>query len=333
MDNPLFFQLTDWQTSFVDQFVSRTVQRSLLVAPAGTGKTATALAASQKLIEAGAIDSVLIISDHAMIRDHWRDVASRFGMELQTSLDRYLHSTGITTTSRSLKDVDLIDAAAISRRWLIVSDEAKNLGAAAALVDRMLQSNAKSRALIISRVPQTDNSFDAEFSFSSETFLSPIIIAEPATQLRIVTYSPSVALLQRLRNRGATIDDLSWREFETVIATLLEEDGYTVELTRGTKDGGVDVIAIKDLGPNGYFKALWQAKKQSVKNKVGISVIRELADTRQEFGASKGIIVTSSLLTRGALERIDRDKYLLGKVDRNELQTWINKTLLYQNGN
>jgi HJR/Mrr/RecB family endonuclease len=77
------------------------------------------------------------------------------------------------------------------------------------------------------------------------------------------------------------------------------------------KDGGIDVVAVKDLGINDFFKTLWQAKKQSTKNKVGISVVRELADTRQELPASKGIIVTSSYLTRGALERIQRDKYLL----------------------
>jgi restriction system protein len=121
---------------------------------------------------------------------------------------------------------------------------------------------------------------------------------------------------------------MSWREFEILIASLLEKDGYVVELMNGSKDGGVDVIAVKDMGPNGYFKALWQAKKQAASNKVGISVVRELADTRQEFGASKGIIVTSSYLTRGALERVNRDRYLLGKVDRQDLDAWIRRALL-----
>ena len=124
---------------------------------------------------------------------------------------------------------------------------------------------------------------------------------------------------------------MSWREFEKLIATLLEKDGYTVELMQGSKDGGVDVVAVKEMGPNGYFKALWQAKKKGIGNKVGISVVRELADTRQQFGASKGIIVTSSYLTRGALERVNREKYLLGKVDRSDLAAWINRTLFEKN--
>lgn len=100
-----------------------------------------------------------------------------------------------------------------------------------------------------------------------------------------------------------------------------------MELMKGTKDGGVDVVAYKDLGPAGMFKTLWQAKKKKLTNKVGLEVVRELADTRQELGASKALIVTSSYLTRGALLRIERDKHILGKVDRDDLMQWVDRTL------
>jgi HJR/Mrr/RecB family endonuclease len=144
---------------------------------------------------------------------------------------------------------------------------------------------------------------------------------------RVARYSPSFDLLRRLQKDASALNDLSWRQFEKLIASLLESDGYEVELMQGSKDGGVDVVAIRDDGAAGSFKTLWQAKKMSSKNKVGISVVRELADTRQEFGASKGIIVTSTYLTSGALERVERDKYLLGKVDRKDLDEWIRRTL------
>lgn len=61
--------------------------------------------------------------------------------------------------------------------------------------------------------------------------------------------------------------------------------------------------------------------------KVGLHLIRELADSVHEFKASKGIIVTTSFLTKGALDRVERDKYTLGKVDRNDLEAWINRIL------
>ncbi len=71
------------------------------------------------------------------------------------------------------------------------------------------------------------------------------------------------------------------------------------------------------------MKTVWQAKKYNSSNKVGLSKIRELADSRNEFKASKAIIITSSYLTRPAQNRIDRDKYILGKVDNDDLKAWI----------
>ncbi len=70
--------------------------------------------------------------------------------------------------------------------------------------------------------------------------------------------------------------------------------------------------------------AVWQAKKLKPGNKVQIGVIRELADTRLENNASKGVIVTT-YLTRNAIKRVQRDKYILGKVDRDDLMDWIRK--------
>ncbi|WP_133053915.1 restriction endonuclease [Niastella yeongjuensis] len=110
------------------------------------------------------------------------------------------------------------------------------------------------------------------------------------------------------------------------MSQLLESDGFNIELMQGTKDGGVDIIATKLHGISGYYKTLWQAKKYS-KNKVSINTVRELADSVNEFKASKGIIVTSTYLTKDALYRIERDKYILSKVDRVDLDNWINSIL------
>lgn len=60
---------------------------------------------------------------------------------------------------------------------------------------------------------------------------------------------------------------------------------------------------------------------------MGIEVIRELAGTRSEHKASKGILVTSTYLTKGALERVERDTYILGKVDKSDLLNWIDRII------
>lgn len=331
MDSDNIPTLAPWQQEFVDRFLLQQNSKSLLVAAPGTGKTMTALFAANKMLEMGVVDSFLVISDRLALRDQWSDVAKRYGIELETSLESCLTSHGVSTTLQSLRTKDAeakIEEAARARRWLIVADDpAYETKSLLSLVDRMLSFNDRSKALFISRHIPQGLSFDAEFRFRSELILDRSILEAPDTEIRIARFAPSFSLLRQFQNGPAAIDNMSWRDFEKLIATLLEKDGYVVELMKGSKDGGVDVVAVKDLGPNGYFKALWQAKKQALTNKVGISVVRELADTRQEFGASKGIIVTSSYFTRGALERINRDKYLLGKVDREDLDAWIRRTL------
>lgn len=323
--------LSNWQQEFVEKFLAQRSPKSLLVAQAGTGKTVTSLFAARKMLERGIVDSTLVISDRIIVRDQWQQVAHRYGLDLAVALQAQLGRHGLSATLQSLRSDssrEKIDAAAKERRWLIIADDpGYETSSLVTLVDRMLALNNASKALFIARDVPKGLSVDAEFRFRTEFILDQKILESPATELRVARFAPTFSLLRTLQRDFATLDNLSWREFERLIAVLLEKDGYTVELMQGSKDGGVDVVAVKDLGSNGYFKALWQAKKQGMSSKVGISVVRELADTRQEFGASKGIIVTSSYLTRGALQRIERDKYLLGKVDRNDLDAWIRRTL------
>ena len=150
-----------------------------------------------------------------------------------------------------------------------------------------------------------------------------IDLIRPDTHERIITCSPTITLLEQLRTSRMSIHDLHWRQLEAVIAELLQQNGYQVIPGPGSKDGGKDIIATKYLADVGFFMAIWQTKKLQPGNKVGVSIIRELADTRQEQKASKGIIVTTTSLTRGALTRIEQDRYLLGKVDGEDLQRWI----------
>lgn len=323
--------LAAWQQEFVDQFIRQQCTKSLLVASAGTGKTGTALVAAWEMMKRNIVDSVLVISNRVALRDQWRNAASQYGMEMESTLEAHLGRRGVSATLQSIRNESAharIDAAAISRRWLIIADDpGYETASLVLLTDRMLKLNRNSKVLFIARSVPNNLSFDAEFRFKTEFILERAILESPATELRVAHYAPSFSLLRNLQRDATILDSLTWRQFERLIATLLKNDGYIVELMQGSKDGGVDVVAVKDLGANGYFKALWQAKKQKQNSKVGISVVRELADTRHEFGASKGIIVTSSYLTRGALQRIDRNKYLLGKVDRNDLNEWIRRTL------
>jgi Restriction endonuclease len=140
-------------------------------------------------------------------------------------------------------------------------------------------------------------------------------------------HAPSLTVLLTLFRQRLDLDRLDWRQLECIVAELLEAEGYDVELGKGSKDGGADIIAYRDIPMIGPVRTVWQSKHLKSGNKVGLSVIRELADVRNEFNATKGIIVTSSFLTGGALKRINRDKFTLGKIERPELESWIQATL------
>ncbi len=150
---------------------------------------------------------------------------------------------------------------------------------------------------------------------------SPLIVPETD----IARYSPSILLLDKLLHGTVDLESLHWRAFEELVADLLSRDGYHVELGPGQKDGGKDIIAVKEIEGIGLFMSVWQAKKLGAGRKVGIEVVRELADTCHEQKASKGIIVTTTSLTNGAIQRIQRDRYILGKVDRDDLLAWIRR--------
>ena len=150
---------------------------------------------------------------------------------------------------------------------------------------------------------------------------------QTSSSLLVRTFAPSLLVLRKLFSRGVDLSRIRWRDLEELVGELLEFDGYTVQVGRGTKDGGVDVVACKEIPRIGLLTTVWQAKHLKDGNKVELHTIRELADIRAQKKASKGIIVTSGYLTAGALSRIEQDASLLGKVERPELEEWIRRTM------
>jgi HJR/Mrr/RecB family endonuclease len=190
----------------------------------------------------------------------------------------------------------------------------------------VLSANYSQTLCLTSKMDEKYNNIPHNYTRTIEYIYNTNFFQLEIVRRNIARFSPSQEVLQSLWAKHLSIDSLSWRQFEKLVAELLCTDGYTINTIKGTKDGGIDVVAFKNDGISGYFKTVWQAKKYS-KNKVGLHLIRELADSVHEFNASKGIIVTTSFLTADALQRVHRDRYTLGKVDRTDLQSWVSRIL------
>lgn len=93
---------------------------------------------------------------------------------------------------------------------------------------------------------------------------------------------------------------ISPREFEIMIAGLLRQLGYDVEITSESRDGGVDIFAFKSDGFTiGKFAV--ECKRYSPERAVGREVCDKLFGVVASRGLTGGVVVTSSRFSRDAL--------------------------------
>src|ERR1043165_225921 len=92
-------------------------------------------------------------------------------------------------------------------------------------------------------------------------------------------------LMEVIRDHPKLLQTLDWRTFERLLAALLETLGYDIELGQGTKDGGIDIIALRRDGVFGPERYLLQAKQWH--RRVGVQSVRELLFLKHHVGATK----------------------------------------------
>ncbi len=84
-------------------------------------------------------------------------------------------------------------------------------------------------------------------------------------------------------------------EFEHLVRQLFEAMGMRSWVTKGSKDDGVDAVATSE---DPIFGGLCIVQAKRYKNSVGVEAIRELAGTMEDKHATKGIMVTTSWVTK-----------------------------------
>jgi hypothetical protein len=162
--------------------------------------------------------------------------------------------------------------------------------------------------------------FDRLFGLEESATWRPADGPVPSTISR--TRSAILLAEEILKNQGR-LTELDWRVFEKLVAELLERDGFSVILTQGSRDGGIDVIADK-LDPTlGSIRTIWQAKCYSELRKVGLSSVRELSALLDRSQSSKAYLVTTSSLTGGAVKWIRQDRFRLDYREHDDIANWI----------
>ncbi len=150
--------------------------------------------------------------------------------------------------------------------------------------------------------------------------------AEPAPSLRLDVVGINEQLLRSLEKDIGLARELSSRKFEELVAELLARQGYTVELTPASKDGSKDIYVARrnDLGA---FLYLVECKKYALDHPVGVEIVRALYGTVQAERATAGVLVTTSVFTKGARDFQRHVQYELSLRDYAELHRWIVEAL------
>ncbi|MGG7468310.1 restriction endonuclease [Chryseobacterium arthrosphaerae] len=115
------------------------------------------------------------------------------------------------------------------------------------------------------------------------------------------------------------------REFEKLIAELLYNKGFEVELTKQTRDNGYDILAMKYIDGFSPIKYLVECKKYAENHKVGVEIVRGFKEVLSTEQANKGLIVTTSYFSKDAIKKQQETPLLLEYKDKNEVINWVNE--------
>lgn len=117
----------------------------------------------------------------------------------------------------------------------------------------------------------------------------------------------AAAVLRRRRNRNypSDIDLMEGHDFEYYCAELLRQQGFLeVEVTKGSGDYGIDILAEKD----GVTYAI-QCKRYTAP--VGVKAIQEAYAGRDYYDRMVGAVLTNQYFTQPAVEAAKKLKILL----------------------
>lgn len=112
-------------------------------------------------------------------------------------------------------------------------------------------------------------------------------------------------LLKKRQRKSDAFEDMEGHEFEFFCADLLKSRGFVdVEVTRGSGDYGIDILAEKD----GVTYAI-QCKRYG--SPVGVKAVQEAYAGRDYYDRMVGAVMTNQYFTSPAVEAAGKLKILL----------------------
>ncbi|SDM85919.1 Restriction endonuclease [Psychrobacillus sp. OK028] len=112
------------------------------------------------------------------------------------------------------------------------------------------------------------------------------------------------------------IDEMNGYEFELFIVELFTKMGFKAEVTKGSNDQGIDIIARNSIEMIGI-----QAKCYNIENRVTNKAVQEVYTGLNYYNLRKGIVISNSCYTESAKELAQKNDVILW--DRNHLEKYL----------
>jgi hypothetical protein len=126
-----------------------------------------------------------------------------------------------------------------------------------------------------------------------------------------------------LHAQPGDLSRMHWRQFEYLVGEFFRRNGYNVNVTAPSGDGGVDVRAVREAGIAGPELILIQAKRFSNDRRVDVETVKALWSDVNETSATRGVIATTSALAPGARAYCEARLYRLTAAERPTVEEWL----------
>ena len=174
--------------------------------------------------------------------------------------------------------------------------------------------------------PTTPDNQVANIEVTDYALSAPGLEETPKAQLILINELEKVKrIITDVYLDNSTIYRIGPRDFEEMIAELLRKQGFSVELTKQTRDGGYDILAINSVA--GFpLKFLAECKRYAPDRPISVDIIRAFSYVIDKEKANKGIIFTTSYFTRDAkTEKNSVNGKLLDFMESADIIQWVNK--------
>ena len=128
-------------------------------------------------------------------------------------------------------------------------------------------------------------------------------------------------LYEYFENNSEQLTRLHWREFEKLVAELLQSQGFQAELGPGSADGGVDIRLVQ-RDPIGDILTLVQVKKYGTNKRIGLQAIQALHGVREAERADGSMFVTTSAYGPSARRFAGRKNVRMALYVSDDMRKW-----------